>query len=112
MLYHLLTESDYKEYQSTETYEPASLKDEGFIHLAYEEQLQTIVDCFFVGVTQAYLLEIDKSAIAKDLRDEPPVGAEGDGALYPHLYSPLSKQAVTRTIKLVADSSGALKVNL
>nr|WP_017106674.1 MULTISPECIES: DUF952 domain-containing protein [Vibrio] len=47
MLYHLLTESDYKEYQSTETYEPASLKDEGFIHLAYEEQLQKIVDCFF-----------------------------------------------------------------
>lgn len=51
MLYHLLTESDYNEYQSTETYEPVSLKDEGFIHLAYKEQLQTIVDCFFVGVT-------------------------------------------------------------
>ncbi|MFS1418871.1 DUF952 domain-containing protein [Vibrio splendidus] len=112
MLYHLLTESDYKEYQSTETYEPASLKDEGFIHLAYEEQLQKIVDCFFVGITQVYLLEIDKSAIAKDLRDEPPVGVEDDGALYPHLYSPLSKQAVIRIIKLVADSSGALKVNL
>ena len=26
MLYHLLTESDYKEYQSAETYEPASLQ--------------------------------------------------------------------------------------
>ena len=112
MLYHLLTESDYKEYQSAETYEPASLKDEGFIHLAYEEQLQKIVDCIFVGVTQAYLLEIDKSAVARDLRDEPPVGTEDDGALYPHLYSPLSKQAVIRTIKFVADSSDALKVHL
>nr|WP_240493334.1 MULTISPECIES: DUF952 domain-containing protein [Vibrio] len=65
-----------------------------------------------MGITQVYLLEIDKSAIAKDLRDEPPVGAEDDGALYPHLYSPLSKQSVIRTIKLVSDSSGALKVNL
>ncbi|MEZ8125031.1 DUF952 domain-containing protein [Vibrio splendidus] len=112
MLYHLLTENDYREYESTEIYEPTSFKDEGFIHLAYKQQLQKIVDCFFEGVAQVYLLEIDKSAVAKDLRDEPPVGAEDDGSLYPHLYSPLSKQAVVRTIKLIADSSGTLKVNL
>ena len=112
MLYHILTKDDYKKYESIEYYEPTSFKSVGFIHLAYKEQVQQIIDCFFVGATELYLLKIDINVVARALRDEPPVGIKDDGKLYPHLYSSLCKQAVVKTIKLVADSTGALKVKL
>ena len=112
MLYHLLTKDDYRKYESTEYYKPASFKNDGFIHLAYKEQFQKILDCFFVGANEVYLLEIDINAVAQSLRDEPPAGIVDNGMLYPHLYSPLCKQAVVKTIRLVKDSAGALKANL
>jgi len=89
MLYHILTKDDYEKYESLDNYEPDSFKEEGFIHLAYKDQLQKIMDCFFIGFTEIYLLEIDKDAVAAYLRDESPVGTEDDGMLYPHLYSSL-----------------------
>ena len=50
MLYHILTESQYNEYKNSEKYEPESFENEGFIHLAYKEQVQKVIDCFFGGV--------------------------------------------------------------
>lgn len=112
MLYHILTESQYNEYKNSEKYEPESFKNEGFIHLAYREQVQKVIDCFFGGITDVYLLEINKQAVANCLKDEPPIGVEDDGILYPHLYSPLYKRAVIKSINLTSDAKGKFKVTL
>ncbi|MER2498844.1 DUF952 domain-containing protein [Vibrio neptunius] len=109
MLYHILTKSEYHKYQNSDTYAPESLTTEGFIHLAYQEQVQKIIDGFFAGVSEIYLLEINKSAVAQCLKDEPPVGTQDDGERYPHLYGSLCKRAVIKTINLIADANGELK---
>lgn len=93
-IYHLIDSNSLRIAESTGFHKPDSLATEGFIHLAYKEQLAFIIRHFLSGAEGIYLLELDESQIAADVVEEAPAGIEDDGNLYPHLYAPLNWKAV------------------
>ena len=74
---------------------PASLEEEGFVHLSQAGQLEGTLDVHFEGVDRVLLLELDPEQVAADVRFEPSRG----GALFPHLFRPinLAKDVIDRT---------------
>lgn len=74
---------------------PASLEEEGFVHLSQAGQLEGTLDVHFEGVDRVLLLELDPEQVAADVRFEPSRG----GALFPHLFRPidLAKDVIGRT---------------
>jgi uncharacterized protein (DUF952 family) len=64
---------------------------DGFIHFSTAEQAPETAARHFAGQDRLLLIAVDVAALGKALRYEPSRG----GALFPHLYAPLSLLAVT-----------------
>ena len=70
----------------TESTRGRSLAEEGFIHCSYEGQVQGVADYAFSDVTAPLvLLTIDPSRVKPEIKVE-------NG--FPHIYGPLSVEAV------------------
>lgn len=78
------------------------LKD-GFIHFSAAHQLRETLRKHFVGRTDLVLLTVDDSQLGAELRWEPSRG----GDLFPHLYGPLSPDAVVSVDSICLDSDNA-----
>lgn len=59
---------------------------DGFIHLSAESQVEVTLRRHFAGQSDLVLVAFDASTLGEALRWEP----SRDGALFPHLYGPLS----------------------
>ncbi|WP_075764506.1 DUF952 domain-containing protein [Photobacterium proteolyticum] len=105
-LYHLIDYNSLNQLRSNPSYEPESLQQEGFVHLAYDHQLPFIINHFFKGASGIHLLEIAPSLLHAEVVDEAPAGIEDDGELYPHLYGALNASAVQRLYALSIDGEG------
>ena len=68
---------------------PVDLAD-GFIHFSTAEQVTETARRHFAGQTDLLLIAIDAERLGAALKYEPSRG----GALFPHLYGPLSLDAV------------------
>lgn len=87
---------------------PVDLED-GFVHMSTAEQVRETAAKHFAGETGLKLLALDPDRLGDDLRWEPSRG----GALFPHLYRPLSVDDIlwTRDLPLsqgVHDFDGLL----
>lgn len=69
---------------------PVDLAD-GFIHFSTAEQVPETARKHFGGREGLMLAAVDAEALGSALRWEPSRG----GALFPHLYAPLSRAAIT-----------------
>ncbi len=105
-LFHIISKDDLQRALSLDYYAAESLEVEGFIHLAYENQLAKIIKLFFAGAKNIYLLELDPSQLNAEVIDEAPVGIDNDGELYPHLYGPINRNAISGYQELVIDNKG------
>jgi uncharacterized protein (DUF952 family) len=63
---------------------------DGFIHFSTAEQLSETAQKYFVGQPNLLLLTVDAALLGDALKYEP----SRDGALFPHLYAPLTLSAV------------------
>ncbi|ANW22917.1 hypothetical protein BA953_01145 [Vibrio coralliilyticus] len=108
-LYHIIFKKDLEAILGAHEYKPSSLDEEGFIHLAYYEQIESIIGQFFMGATGVYLLEIEPSKLDFPVNDEAPAGIVDDGTLYPHLYGPLSLKAVSGVFGLSINANSQFK---
>ena len=74
---------------------------DGYIHFSSAAQVAETAAKWFAGRDDLVLAAIDADALGADLRWEPSRG----GALFPHLYAPLSFSTVrwTRALPLGAD---------
>ncbi|WP_375403261.1 DUF952 domain-containing protein [uncultured Sphingomonas sp.] len=63
---------------------------DGFIHLSTADQLTETVDRHFAGRDDLHVVEVDLAAHGDKVRWEPSRG----GASFPHLYGPMSLEAV------------------
>lgn len=68
---------------------PVDLAD-GYIHLSTEAQLTETVDKHFVGQTDLWVAAVDLEALGETIKWEESRG----GALFPHIYGPLSLDTV------------------
>lgn len=77
---------------------------DGFIHFSAADQVAGTLEKHFAGRDGLLLIAVDPETLGEDLRWETSRG----GALFPHLYAPLSMQAVVdaRPIPPSHDLSG------
>lgn len=71
---------------------------DGFIHFSTAGQLAETANKHFAGQTDLILVAVDAGRLGPQLKWEPSRG----GALFPHLYAPLSLDAV-RWVRPLAD---------
>jgi uncharacterized protein (DUF952 family) len=90
MLYHLVSQSTFDGQPADEPYAPASLFEQGFIHLsATPEQVAWVASRFYADVADLAALVIDETRLDAPVRwDETPDGR------FPHLYGPLNREAI------------------
>lgn len=79
--------------------------EDGYIHLSTAAQLADTVDKHFVGQTGLHVLAVDLAACGEAVKWEPARG----GALFPHLYAPLSLDTVVAYGPLEQYEDGRLK---
>jgi uncharacterized protein (DUF952 family) len=82
-----------------------SLEEQGFIHCSLRHQLRAVAESIYGDADDLVVLVIDSTRLTAPLRYEAPApGAEP----YPHIYGPLSTDAVTAALPVVRDDTGRL----
>ena len=71
----------------------AELADVGFIHCSTAAQWPGVVERFYAGAPELYLLHVDEAVLTSPLEWEP-VGDTGE--LFPHVFGPIDVAAVVR----------------
>lgn len=89
-IHHLAALEDW-ERRTSETYEPAGLATEGFIHLCTQEQLAGVVERYYRGRDGLTLLTVDTDRLTERLVWE---NSTGVGEQFPHVYGRLNLSAL------------------
>lgn len=101
-IFHIATLADWEAARVSGSYTTSTvgrtLAEEGFLHASRGDQWQGVKDRFYADVTEPLvLLVIETDRLAVPVVDEPvPDSTE----TYPHVYGPLSPDAVVHTIPL------------
>jgi glutathione S-transferase len=95
-IFHIATVEDWQAAQRAGDYRVStrgrSLTEEGFIHASRAGQVEGVRAAFYADPgLRLVLLEIDPARLDVDLRLEVPPGAD---EAFPHIYGPLSTDAV------------------
>lgn len=75
---------------------------DGYIHFSTAEQLRETVEKHFAGQPDLVLVAVDAEGLGKDLKWEPSRG----GALFPHLYCPLTMDSVVMSADMPLGKNG------
>jgi glutathione S-transferase len=83
-------------------YRTDSLAAEGFIHCAFADQVAAAANRFYADATDLLVVTIDPGRLTSPLREE----ASSSGKLFPHIYGPLNRDAVTAVTSLTRGADG------
>ncbi|MBN1813927.1 MAG: DUF952 domain-containing protein [Anaerolineae bacterium] len=117
IIYHLVTESEFRAQAKGIEYIPTRFDQDGFIHCTGEpDTLLAVANDYFSSVEESVLvLVIETAKLTAEVRFEPPASIEGSGTshleggqLFPHIYGPLNLDAVTE-IGALRKSDGAYR---
>jgi len=102
-VYKILTEEQWAEFEGAHQFAgaPVDLND-GFIHLSTATQLAETASKHFAGQDHLVLVAVDPDRLGDELVYEVSRG----GALFPHLYAPLSIDAVLWAKPFLLDRDG------
>lgn len=95
IIYHILPRAEWKKAQAQGVYRPASLLEEGFIHLSTRVQVPGTLARFYAGHSGLLLLCVVVERLQAELRYDP----VGESA-FPHLYGALNLDAVGDIIEI------------
>jgi len=103
-IYRILSRGDWELARTAGEFRGSDLdRRDGFIHLSAAEQLAGTLRAHFAGQRDLVLLYVRLDALPESaLRWEP----SRAGALFPHLYAPLSAAAVYRVEPLELSENG------
>lgn len=115
-IYHLVPQSYYQAQPQDQPYLPNLFSQEGFIHCtAGVEMLLQVANAFFADLLEPLMaLELDSDRLTAPLKFEPPASPKlvdsdftpAPNILFPHIYGPLNRGAIKRTITLQRSLSG------
>lgn len=100
-IYHVTTQAEWRSAYAAGVYQPESLSTEGYVHCCTEEFFVHVANFHFKNRQGLVLLEIDPEKLTADLRWE-----DVDGHKFPHVYGPITVDAVVREVDLVPNSDG------
>ena len=93
MIYHAALPADWEAAVRAGRYEVSTrgrtLADEGFIHAAYERQVEGVLNRYYTDVGEVVLLVIDRGTVGAPVIDEAVAGEQ-----FPHIYGALPVAAV------------------
>jgi uncharacterized protein (DUF952 family) len=100
-VYHIASVADWaravRDGQYTTSSRDRTLAEEGFIHASTAGQVAWVANSFYAGVTDLVLLVIDPGKLGPLLRYDPVPGWDEP---FPHIYGPLSPDAVLEAVPL------------
>lgn len=119
-IYHLVPASYYHTQPQDRPYQPETFTEEGFIHCtAGTEMLTQVANRYFnTWMEELLVLEINPQNLAVPLKFEPPIPPAGQplnskmgsspnhDVLFPHIYGPLNREAITRCFTMQRDETG------
>ena len=102
MIYHIVTETDYRTRNDGQQYLPSSFAADGFVHCALEGSVLAVANDYYAGARDTLLLlRIDPTRLASPTRYEAasPGRAAGTSHLatspvFPHVYGPIENTAI------------------
>ena len=97
MIYHAALPAEWEAAVKAGRYEVStrgrSLADEGFIHAAYERQVEDVLNRYYADVDEVVLLVIDRGTVGAPVLDESVAGEQ-----FPHIYGALPVAAVVDAV--------------
>lgn len=108
LLFHITTRDEWEKYKNAGTYEPQSLEEQGFISFSPGNKLEEIANKRYPDKDKILLLVIDVSMIREQIKYEE---EKGVGEKIPHLYEPLSVNAVIDKIDVQAEKNGKFSIS-
>ncbi|GAB4445934.1 MAG: DUF952 domain-containing protein [Anaerolineae bacterium] len=115
-IYHLVPGVYYYAQPPGQPYLPAGYAAEGFIHCTGGVALLLqVANGYFADASGELLaLQIDPRRLTAPLKFEPPIPPPGASprppdatdTLFPHIYGPLNREAITAVIPLQRDAAG------
>ncbi len=104
--FKVLTEAEMKALEAgTFAGAPVDVAD-GYIHLSTAAQLTETVDKHFAGQSDLWVAEVDLAVLGDAVRWAESRG----GQLFPHIYGPLTLDAVVAYSPLERDADGTVKL--
>lgn len=100
---HALSESDWESFQEQGEYRPESLDEHGFVHCSKPGQMVVVADYNHADSDEMVLLLLDGSSLDSPVRYE---SGENGASAYPHVYGPLTLDAVVESFPFVQDETG------
>lgn len=107
LLFHITTKDQWKQFQKDGNYEPQSLDEQGFIHCSSGSQVEDTANRLFGDQDSILLLVIDVSMLREQVKYE----QDGNGDKFPHIYGPLSINAVIDKIEVAAEENGKFNIS-
>jgi uncharacterized protein (DUF952 family) len=90
-IFKIMTEDQWEQLEAHGTFAGAAIDlTDGYIHFSYAEQVSETAIKHFGGQSGLRVVAVDTAMLGTALKAEPSRG----GALFPHLYAPLSRDAV------------------
>lgn len=103
-IYKIVPEELWREARRKGTFDGAGIDlADGYIHFSTASQVRETAAKHFAGKEDLFLVAIDGGALGDALKYEPSRG----GDLFPHLYEPLSMDAVLWETPLSTTSDGS-----
>ncbi len=99
-LHHLLAPG---EWPAEGDYRPPSLRDEGFVHLSFADQVAGSANRHYAHAAELLAVQLEPTRLGVPVRVE---DSYGSGAAYPHAYGPVPVRAATRVLPLHRDRAG------
>jgi uncharacterized protein (DUF952 family)/lysophospholipase L1-like esterase len=93
-LFHLCAP---QEWPAHGTYQPSSLRDKGFVHLSFADQMIGSAERHFASAPRLVAVEVDPAAFATPIVVE---DSYGSGTAFPHAYGPIPVAAATSITEL------------
>lgn len=111
MIYHIVTPEAWHT-DPGRPYAPDSLAQEGFVHCSPDERTTlAVADAFYRTAPRPLLaLVVDETRLTARCAWEPadpaPPPGVPEGTLFPHVYGPLDRAAVTGVVQVQWDDEG------
>lgn len=110
VILHICSRAEWAAAERAGEHRPASLDTEGFVHCSDPGTVHLPAQRLYAGRTDLLLLELDEDRLGAPLRWEPGVPAIENGPWFPHVYGPISLEAVRATHEFPPTAEGGFEL--
>jgi len=103
IIYHITRKENLRGVLDSGNYTGDTLQTEGFIHCSTANQVIEVANRRFKGESGLVLIVIETDLVKPEIRYE---NLEGGINLFPHIYGPLNRDAIRKTIDLIPGQDG------